>query len=376
MNCRMCNSQNLTELVSYKNYPIFIGCSDNKIDKDELYNFVISFCEECNIIQQVNIPPLEILYKEQRAFGIGKIWSDHYDNFFHFMKKDFSNEKSIAEVGGGNGLILKMVQDYVPNAHLSDIEPHPYYNLSGINTIKTFFDKNFNYDGKFDVIYSSHLVEHLVDLKYFFEKSNDFLHNDGTLYMATPNIEKSFENLHLNAFTTDHLNYYTPYTIGRLSEKYGLHLADYYQYKDHGMYLKFKKSDNLSLLSLNKVDLKEKFYAYEEKIGKFIKKIEEEVGQSFYLFGASAFSITFVRHLPSKMINNIKYVLDNEKTKTDRRLSGTSLVVKTPDIINKDIKPVVIIYMGAYATEIIQQLRLINSNVVIYNLMDEKHEEN
>ena len=67
-------------------------------------------------------------------------------------------------------------------------------------------------------------------------------------------------NLHLNAFTTDHLNYYTPYTIGRLSEKYGLHLADYYQYKDHGMYLKFKKSDNLSLLSLNKVDLKEKFY--------------------------------------------------------------------------------------------------------------------
>ena len=38
MNCRMCNSQNLTELVSYKNYPIFIGCSDNKIDK-ELVNF-------------------------------------------------------------------------------------------------------------------------------------------------------------------------------------------------------------------------------------------------------------------------------------------------------------------------------------------------
>lgn len=374
MKCRMCDSSNMEELVSYKNYPIFIGCSSKKSIEDELYDFTVSICKDCNIIQQLNIPPLEVLYKEQRAFGIGETWAIHYDKFFNFMKSDLSLSKSITEIGGGNGLLLHKVQEYVPNAQINDIEPYPYYDLPSINIIKSFFDKHFEINMRFDLIYSSHLVEHLVDLKHFFEKSSEYLTKDGALYIATPNIEKSFENLHLNAFTTDHLNYYTPYTLSNLAKNYGFYLTDYHQYKDHGMYLKYTKKDSGFLSNFEHTDLREKYNKYKNKIESFAEIVNFEIQKPFYLFGAHAFSITFIRYLSSKQTRKIKCVLDNEPTKVNRRLSGTELIVKNPEEISGDVQPIVLVYMGAYTSEIINQLKSINSNVLIYNLMNINNE--
>ncbi len=371
MKCRFCNSSKLTKLISYENYPIFVGCEDHEIEFDKTCNFSIYHCDRCEIIQQMKIAPLEIMYKEQRAFGLGKIWGQHYDHFFRFMYQDMEASEVIAEVGGGNGVLLKKVQSLPTSKKIYDIEPYPYYELDGVHTIKSFFDKHFTLGVKFDLMYSSHLVEHLFDLTSFFEKTSQLLNEDGVLFIATPNISESFENLHLNAFTIDHLNYYTPYTLGKLAKVYGLNLVDYYQYKDHGMYLKFSKKDNQYLSTFDSVDLKEKFYKYKKEIRKFVKHLNKSIGDSpFYLFGGSSFSITFIRHMSEIQVNNLKYILDNEATKENRRLGGGEFIVKNPNIIKSDLRPIVVIYMGAYSNEIIKQLKSINQNVEIYNLLD------
>jgi hypothetical protein len=56
----------------------------------------------------------------------------------------------------------------------------------------------------------------------------------------------------------------------------------------------------------------------------------------------------------------IDTVLDNEPTKHNRRLTGTRLICRKPDVI-RDLKdPTVIIYMGAYTSEICEQLESMN----------------
>ncbi len=369
--CRFCGSSDSINLISYKNYPIFIGCSDESSSKDELYNYEIWLCTSCAIIQQIDPPPLEILYKENRAFGIGRTWQNHYKSFLKFLQPDIDQSDCIMEVGGGNGILLRMIRDYNERVTIYDIEPNPFYQIADVTTIKQYFDRHFQIDREFNLIYCSHLVEHLSDVNEFLSKSNALLPLGGKLVTACPNILKSLENLHLNAFTTDHLNYYTPDTLSDLALRHGFRQNDFFQYQDHGMYMRFEKveqpqpvgklGDSKQTLSILFV-----FSAYDAKIRAYAKHIDSTLKSDFYLFGGHGLTISFLRYLadPSRVIA----ILDNEPTKKGRRLAGTEFYVRHPSIIGEITEPVVLVYMGAYTTEICQQLLEINPGVKLIRL--------
>jgi len=366
-NCRFCGSTNIFELVSFTEYPIFIGCSDLSKENDETYSFNIFLCENCLIIQQISLPPLEILYQERRAFGIGRKWKDHYDTFFNFIREDVNNAKNIMEVGGGNGILLEKINSIKKDTRIFDIEPDPFYKLGDVITIRKYFDKDFFINENVDLIYCSHLIEHLANVNEFFAKSFDVLNENGSLVTACPNILESFKQTHLNAFTTDHFNYFTPTTLTKLAEKHGFFATNYYQFSDHGMYLKFRKNNSTdSSLNFKQLDLVNIYKDYEKRISLFASYINSQDITNYYLFGAHAFSITFLRFLESS--DQVKYILDNEPTKENRRLCGTDLIVKKPSIIEKDTHPIIVIYMGSYTNEICEQLQSLNKNVTLFRL--------
>ena len=364
--CRICNSENLSKVVNYKDYPIFIGCTDKEISHDELFDFKIIHCQDCDVVQQGNLPPLDILYRENRAFGIGGVWKSHYENYYEFLTENINSNHRIMEIGGGNGLVLSwLVRDKYQN--IVDVEPNPQYNISEVQTRKEYFTANFSSDGEYDLIYSSHLIEHLEDVNEYFEMCSRLLSDDGEAITACPNFIESMNNTHLNAFTTDHFNYFTPESIARIANKYGLYISRFKQFKDHGMYISFKKN-----IKENKIpeiytnnNIQELLNRYYKKINSFIDTINIKE-EDFFLFGAHAFTISFLRMYEDG--NRAKYVLDNEKTKIGRRLSGTELITKSPDYIKGLASPSVIMYMGAYSEEISNQLLEINSTVKLLRL--------
>jgi hypothetical protein len=63
--------------------------------------------------------------------------------------------------------------------------------------------------------------------------------------------------------------------------------------------------------------------------------------------------------------NKIINVLDNNPDKHDKRLYGTNLYVKNPDIIKEYKNPIVILKNSAFDNEIKTQLLLINPNVTV-----------
>ncbi len=369
--CRFCGSRDLINLISYKNYPIFIGCSDEPSSMDELYNYEIWLCTGCAIIQQIDPPPLEILYKENRAFGIGRTWQNHYKSFLKFLQPDIDQSDCILEVGGGNGILLRMIRDYNQKVTIYDIEPNPFYEIADVTTIQQYFNRHFQIDRDFNLIYCSHLVEHLSDVNEFLSKSNALLPPGGILVTACPNILKSFEHLHLNAFTTDHLNYFTPDTLSDLALKHGFRLNDFFQYQDHGMYMRFEKMDQPQPTvkpgnSKQAESILSAFNEYDTMIEAYAEQINSTLKSDYYLFGGHGLTISFLRYLadPGRVIA----ILDNEPTKKDRRLTGTEFYVRHPSKISEVAEPVVLIYMGAYTTEICQQLLEINPTVNLIRL--------
>jgi hypothetical protein len=79
-----------------------------------------------------------------------------------------------------------------------------------------------------------------------------------------------------------------------------------------------------------------------------------------FIFGAHVFSqLLFAFGLRT---DRIKSVLDNDLNKINHRLYGTSLFVESPDTVSKIANPNIIVRMGAYSSEIKEQLLSYNSS--------------
>ena len=120
-----------------------------------------------------------------------------------------------------------------------DAIDHPDYQNYDIKV--GLFSESLFKSNTFDVIYSSHFIEHLPDPVNFLKTSRQLLKDNGCCIVACPNIVKSFENLNFNAFTPDHLNYFSKNSLEKIAVNLGFELIDSYQYLDHGMYLVFRK---------------------------------------------------------------------------------------------------------------------------------------
>jgi len=360
--CRICSSDNTEKIFSLPSFPIFIGCTDDKKEDDKLYDFDIWYCRDCDIGQQISIPPFEELYKEQRCFGFGKVWQDHYQKYAEFIKNNSNSSEIGLEVGVGNAIVFKKLNEFFTKLYGVDAIDNPDYKNQNIKV--GLFSEDLFESESFDVIYSSHFIEHLPDPVEFLKTSRKLLKENGRCIMACPNIVKSFENLHFNAFTTDHLNYFTKNSLKKIAENLGFELIDFYQYLDHGMYLVLKKTEK-QIQQDDTKQFKKYFDEYKKRLFNYVDKAKNELikKESVYVFGAHGLTVTFLKILNDlKLENKIKFVLDNEKTKHNRRLCGTDLICKSPTVISEEKNPLVLLYMGAYEKEISQQLKEINPN--------------
>lgn len=371
-NCRICGHNVLEKIFSLDNYPVFIGCTDEKKQDDVLYKFEIWHCPKCDVGQQLSIPPFDVLYKEQRCFGYGKVWAGHYDQYFEFIKKNSSDTDKALEVGVGNAVVYKKMLKHSKSLYGIDAihnEDYAGYNIKVDKFSETVFSGE-----TFNLIYSSHLIEHMPDPVGYLRTCYNLLEKNGLCFAACPNIIKSFENLHFNAFTTDHLNYFSKESLANLAADQGFQLVDFFQYMDHGMYLALRKiNDRGKKTNEYRKSFMHHFNEYYKKLEQFVEKVKEEAknSDSIYLFGAHGLSVTFLKLMNSPTFNSkVKFVLDNERTKHNRRLSGTDLICKPPAVIQDQISPLVILYMGAYENEISEQLKTLNPSCKIIRSRD------
>lgn len=121
---------------------------------------------------------------------------------FYFIQKytDIFNQKKInfLNYGAGHGGISYLI--YSKYGNVVNIEPSEIYN----EKLKNFYSFNFLNDFrqsqikdlKFDLIYSSHTLEHLVNPVSFLEEMSGLLNEEGCLFIEVPNCRK--KNLDIN----------------------------------------------------------------------------------------------------------------------------------------------------------------------------------
>lgn len=364
----MTGKNNLEQLYTFKDFPVFFGCVDHSPENDLKADMSWAICPESGVIQLDKLIPLDILYQEQHVDGTGPTWQQYYADFARYIKEN--SPRNTLEIGGGAGVLAEKFIESTNDTKWTIVEPNPLYReTEKIKVVPSFFDENFKFDGKFDAVVFSQVMEHAYDPNKFLGSISGFLENGERLIFAYPNLKVWLENKFTNAINFEHTFFLTDYFVDCLLKRHGFKINDKTFYRNHSIFYVAEKAE----IPENDIGFENKYEEYKKIFNDFIeyhknlvynlnKKIEEFDGE-VYMFGAHIFAqFLFEFGLNSSKIISL---LDNSKLKQGKRLYGSSLYVNNPEIIRDKNKVAVILKVGIYRDEILKQLQQINPNIVV-----------
>lgn len=361
---------NLEHLYVFKNFPVFMGCTDQNESEDIKADMSFSICRDTGIIQLDKLLPLDLVYLSQHNDGIGKIWQDHYIAFSKFLGK--FNPKKILEIGGANDFIANYFLSKNPASKWTIIEPHPLFEESEkIKIIKGWFDNSFSFDEQVDTIVHSHVFEHTYHPVQFIMHIAKFLKQGGKHIFTFPSMVEMLSKKYTNCLNFEHTAFLAEPFVDYILAKNGFKVIGKEHFHDHSIFYATEKIDDMEIKDLaipNKYSEYKKLFLdfityHKQLVNKLSIEIEKFEGEVF-LFGAHIFSQYLFEFGLKK--EKIVSILDNSPLKQKKRLYGTSFNVQSPEVLKGRGKVGVILKVGIYRNEIIKQLKEINSNILFF----------
>lgn len=233
--CRICNSTNLTKVLSFEKMPLtedFV--SQGEIGSEFLADNNIYFCQDCHTVQTQHDVDFTEYYKEFYQYSVGQsptasrfmeaISSELVDKYFQG-----AHDLKVLEIGSGDGgqlLPFKrmgcQVLGYEPSSKSVEVAQK-----QGIPTIQGLFDKNSinNLPEEFktvDIILLSYTFDHLPEPVEFLRTARSILNPQrGVLVVEVHNLERIFERREFCLFEHEHSIYLTRATAQSLLEQEG-----------------------------------------------------------------------------------------------------------------------------------------------------------
>ncbi len=361
--------KNLETLHVFKDFPVFMGCTDQAESKDLKADMSFAICPETGMIQLDKLLPLELVYLAQHNDGVGKIWQEHYQAFASFLNRFFP--KKVLEIGGSHDEIFKSAFKTNKSLDWTVVEPHPLFEGYGnIRVIPQWFDENFTSEEVYDTVVHSHVLEHTYDPPTFLSHIGKYLEPGKKHIFTFPNLIEFLKKKYTNGLNFEHTCLLAEPFVDYLLAKNGFRVLEKEYFHDHSIFYATERvtqptAENTPPYCYTEYrSLFMDFINYHETLVQSLnEKIKSHSGE-IYLFGAHIFSQYLIAF--GLDISRIRIVLDNSDLKNKQRLYGTHLLVEKPEQIRNEINPAVIVKIANYRDEVVEQLMKINPRVTIF----------
>jgi 2-polyprenyl-3-methyl-5-hydroxy-6-metoxy-1,4-benzoquinol methylase len=231
--------------------PICDYSKHKKIYDNDRYDMGVQtvICEKCSLIY-INPRPTEL--------AMASFYKNHYRNFYEsidvptetyitngpflprakfvyqLLKPFLPNANNLLDVGCAEGTLLKLIEQNNPTIETYGIEPSDGFGnfaknqLNGavfIGGYQEFVIQNKNH--KYDIITSTHVLEHILQPKEFITSLKSMMHEKSVLYIEVPNITNNnltgIGSIHLG-----HVSSFDPVTLKLLLNLCGLEIINFY----------------------------------------------------------------------------------------------------------------------------------------------------
>lgn len=358
--------EDLQTIYCIKDFPVFMGTTSNPIEDDLFMDMEFAISKTSGLVQLRTIPSSDLVYMASHGPGaVGNTWKQHHADFASFVTK--FNPKSVLEIGGYSGILAKNCLEN-NDIDWTIVDPHNLaFDDLNVKSIQSFFEAH-EYNQKYGSVVHSHLFEHILDYDLFLNKCNDVLEDDGLMIFSFPNFKKIIDLRQTNSIQFEHTVLLDEFFVDLFLSKYGFGLVEKQVYDPcNSIFYCVKKISKKSIdFDQNSFDHYKKYLInYFLSIEKFVSHVNKQIqdNENVFIFGG---------HVTTQYLlclgvgsNKIINVLDNNPDKHDKRLYGTNLYVKNPDIIKEYKNPIVILKNSAFDNEIKTQLLSINPNVTV-----------
>jgi 2-polyprenyl-3-methyl-5-hydroxy-6-metoxy-1,4-benzoquinol methylase len=355
----------LEHLYTFKNFPILMSCTHDNSNEDQFLDLSIHISKKSGVLQLNLLLPLEVIYKESHNSGkIGKTWREHHESFSAFIKS--YNPNGVVEVGGGHGILAAAYGNSILWTILEP-NPTPVENCKAV-FVKEFFTKNTDISKfKADTLVHSHVFEHMHDPTDFVSTLQQALSIGQKVIFSVPNMQQMLKRNYTNFLNFEHTFCLTEEIVEYLMSNAGFKLLSREYFKnDNSIFYAWERLDNMPDVELPTAYEKYKsmFLNYVEYHETLIESLNNSIKskKNVFLFGGHVFSQYLISF--GLNVSNVSAILDNDPSKQNKRLYGTSLTILSPEVLKGLDKPYVILKAGSFTEEIREGILKINSSTI------------
>ena len=256
--------------------------------------------------------------------------ADRVDNPLEILYEYInSTDSKILDVGCGSGnLLQKFHKKGYTDLYGTDLG---YIEKKGQDiNFKKGDIYNIPFDKKFDVIISTHVLEHLYDINKAVASLVNSLEDEGILYLEVPDTERYFtENFtRIVSAAYEHINFFTGYNLNQLLTKYNMKIIS--TTKTHAKYgisevpciaiVAQKTNSNKSVVTFSPVKCAEKFYSSLKNINFKIKPADIK-GKYIYVWGITRY-LQIALHYLDLNKHNLAGLIDSSHARRRNTIPG------------------------------------------------------
>jgi len=369
--CLLCKSKGFTELLKLEKFPIFFGAiPQNKQGDVQCYPLTIAICDECALVQQINLLDEDVLNEVYQAeyyncpspmasgMGVREI-----GKFYSFFQDCHLKKGKLLEIACFDGYLLNKFQNDgwdVYGCDPSTMTKVAMETLGSDRIINDFFTSESFATDNFDVIIFRNLLEHLYDIHSFIDAVSRCLKIGGRIFVDVPNIKEILKIGGIGTFFHQHITYFSVNTLSYLLAQHGFAIEKTHEGNPNLFVSAVKKTETQTDITKISYHIKNEISQYiiaDQDAKKYINKIfNEHPYHTIALFGASVLATSIITYLESEQISKIKYIFDNDSQKHGKLLIGCDAVIQPPEQLINSKFDVIVITTYLFHEEIKNQL--------------------
>ena len=311
---------------------------------------------------------------------VNKPYYKHCQEMFKYAQKYVTVKDgiNIIDIGGNDGTLLDAFRS-VSDKSLNLLNIDPSKNLlllcmeKNIPTLTEFFSYEIAkyIPKKVEIITSTNVFQHLLDINSFAKGIEYLLSNEGIWILEFPYWISGMETNQFDQIYHEHMFYHSVTPMKMMMEKHGMKIINVTKQNIHGGTLRLViAKTNSNHTPDNTVEIyiqSEKTYdlnyhvKWGDKVQKhitdsknFINQLKSE-GKTIYGFGAAAKGCIYLNSMDLDY-NDIDYIIDDTDIKQNKYVPGTGIQIVSRDILNEKQPDYLLILAHNFSEYIIQSL--------------------
>lgn len=343
--CNSCDAQ-LEDLLDLGDHPIANQLTEAPNALVKVYPMKVGGCLRCGLVQLTEPIDPQLFYTD---YATPTSWKrePHIDRLVATLRSLLDRECRILDVGCNDGRFLRhLLADGWQN--IVGLEPTRNTSEEAIRQGFTVYQQSLNFEvarqltqdtGRWDCVSLRQVLEHISDLQDFGQSLNLLLDMNGILVIEVPDSRTSMVG-HDYALWEEHVNYFTPETLGAFLHGHGFEIVDSYSSLFSGVCLTViaRKVAELNLDATEKASLPteqlrtqtDNFHSWADQYEGFKLRVQDEIemhsdaGQ-VVLYGVGSRSSNFINVMG--LASLVSFAIDDQPQKQNRFMPSSGIPI-------------------------------------------------